>query len=229
MLLLFRLTVGSLGTSTANMFAKSSDGSIYKKLFDNNMDNQSFIKTKLGLEAVLTEPKSTMFNSNQYILGYSKFHCKLIPVWVGNFPLNHISMAMRRNSPYKIFMRSKLLEMTDRGQLNQLLTKFKLKQPDCNPRFPRGKPLGLDKISLPFLITFFGAVCSLCIMIYEKIFWIPINRSGNGNIQNSPRFIGIRNDLDKQTKELKLALLNLHVEDRTLQLVDDFIQTLHNI
>jgi hypothetical protein len=126
-------------------------------------------------------------------------------------------MALRKGSPYQIFMRTKLFQMTEMGQLNQIVSMFKLKSPDCKPNLVTGKPLGLNKLVLPFIIAIIGLTISLGILVYETLFWKPINRNYVHKVQ---RLNDIRNDLFVKTNDLKFAMLDLK---KDAPWVDDFM------
>lgn len=85
----FRLTTGEHGTAYADMFVHASKGSVYRKLFEGNMDNQSFLHTDTALGALQDDnhQKKTHFRSHQYILSFEMFNCKIVPVWLSPFPL----------------------------------------------------------------------------------------------------------------------------------------------
>jgi hypothetical protein len=218
---LFRLTTDEHGTAFAAMFVGASKGSVYRQLLENNMDNQSFVLTNTGLQGLQDNGMETHFHSYQYILSYEKFHCKMIPVWIGKFPLWHISMALPKGSPYQIFMRNKIFQMTEMGQLHQMMSKFKLKPPVCKPQLVKGKPLELNKLSLPFIIAIIGLATSLFILFYEKLtYTTPKNQD---YAQKLKMFNSIRNDIHKKTNELKLVVLMLKKDDSW---VDEILQVL---
>ena len=53
---------------------------------------------------------------------------------------------MTQGLPYEIFMRQLVFEMTERGQLNQVLKKWEEAKPDCAPILRSGSPFKLAKI-----------------------------------------------------------------------------------
>jgi hypothetical protein len=111
----------------------SNEGTIYRKLFEGNMDNSSYKNIKTALQDMLDIPNEVHLRSYQWILSFKEFDCQIIPVWVGKYPIATTSMAVTKNSPLRIFMKTKLFKMTEMGQLHQLVTGFKLKDPVCTP------------------------------------------------------------------------------------------------
>jgi hypothetical protein len=70
---------------------------------------------------------------------------------------------------------------------------------------------------LPFIIAIIGLTISLGILVYETLFWKPINRNYVHKVQ---RLNDIRNDLFVKTNDLKFAMLDLK---KDAPWVDDFM------
>jgi hypothetical protein len=205
----------------------SKEGTIYRKLFEGNMDNSSFKSSKTSaLQDLLNKPKQVHLRSYQTILGFKKFNCKITPVWVGKKPSAYISFSLTKNSPLLPFMNLKMFKMTERGQLNQIVTKLGLKPPNCNTKRKKGNPLGLYKICIPFIVGFIGLVASLAILVYEKIVWTAPKKPNQ--LQKLQKFYDIRTNVVKTTKSLKLYLLEVERYDLLL-FVETFITKLNRV
>lgn len=219
----FRLTTGRRGTSLANMLTDSKEGSIYRKIFQNNIDNSSFQSSKTSaLQDLLDRPKEVHLLNYQSVLGAKKVNCKITPVWLGKRLVSYTSFALTKNSPLKQFMKMKMFKMTEMGQINQIVSKFELKPPVCNQQRQKGNPLGLCKICIPFIVGYIGLVTSLTILAYEKI---ARPKKSNWS-QKLQRFYDVRTNLVKTTKKLKLYLLE--VNDQLL-FVEKFITNLNRV
>jgi hypothetical protein len=90
------------------------------------------------------------------------------PNWFG-------SIAIRKKSPYQVFMRNVIFQITEKGQLDWIISKFlsHAKPQDCKTGLAKGNPLGLKKISFPFFVAFIGLLLSVLTGLLEKLFWKP--------------------------------------------------------
>jgi hypothetical protein len=53
----YRLTTYTAGTSYQALFIMASQGSIYQRLLQNNMNNDSFMESSVGFQSLLDNPK----------------------------------------------------------------------------------------------------------------------------------------------------------------------------
>jgi hypothetical protein len=83
------------------------------------------------------------------------------------------SIAIAKGSPYGLFMRNVILQMTEKGQLNWMNLRFKLKPHDCSSGLAKGNPLALNKISFSCFVAMFGFLLSGLTCLCERIFWTP--------------------------------------------------------
>ena len=67
-------------------------------------------------------------------------------------------------------MKQIIFQMTETGQLNQLLKKWNIPEPNCSPLHKEGKPLSLEKMISLFIISIIGIFIGLIILLIEKIF-----------------------------------------------------------
>ena len=72
--------------------------------------------------------------------------------------------------PYGLFMKHVILDMTQKGQLHRINTKWgKLTQRNCKPMLLKGNPLNIEKLSSLFFIPFFGFLLASLSLLWEYI------------------------------------------------------------
>ena len=72
--------------------------------------------------------------------------------------------------PYGLFMKHAILDMTQKGQLHRINTKWdKLTQRNCKPLLQKGNPLNIEKLSSLFFIPFFGFLLANLGLLSEYI------------------------------------------------------------
>ena len=60
------------------MFLHGKKGSIYEKVYKNNMDGHgSFYSVDVDLEHLVNEVQSALIGYTHYIESYSQYHCKV--------------------------------------------------------------------------------------------------------------------------------------------------------
>ena len=86
------------------------------------------------------------------------------------------SIPMTKGLPYEIFMRHLIFEMTEKGQLSQILKKWENPKLDCGAIHKRGNPLSWQKLITLFIIVIIGisfAFATLCIeKMYHKFIFV---------------------------------------------------------
>ena len=72
--------------------------------------------------------------------------------------------------PYGVFMKHVILDMTQKGQLHRINTKWgKLTQRNCKPLLQKGNPLNIEKLSSLFFIPLFGFLLANLSLLCEYI------------------------------------------------------------
>ena len=72
--------------------------------------------------------------------------------------------------PYGLFMKHVILDMTQRGQLHRINTRWdKLTQRNCKPLLQKGNPLNIEKLSSLFFIPLFGFLLANLSLLWEYI------------------------------------------------------------
>ena len=94
-------------------------------------------------------------------------------------------MPITKGLPYGIFMKKIISDITEQGQLHQIIKKYEVQNPNCSPLHKEGKSLSLEKLTSVFIIVLIGVSISLIILIFEKRFhtnktWVHVsNRDAN--------------------------------------------------
>ena len=87
----------------------------------------------------------------------------------------YLSFGIPKESPYGPFLKSKVLDMIQNGELQKLIKKWENKEPDCSSLDKKGKPLTFQKLVSLFFIIAFGCLLVLFIFIVETctstLFW----------------------------------------------------------
>jgi hypothetical protein len=96
-------------------------------------------------------------------------------VWKSPLPMMIASIALKKGSPYGLFMRNVIFRITEKGQLNRLTSRYthRVKPQECKTGLAKGNPLRLKKISFLFFVASFGFLLSGLTCLCERIFWTP--------------------------------------------------------
>ena len=149
------------------------------------MDESSFTGTSKGISMVLGESTSGFMNVEDLIMDTKAYQeCKIEPIpW--RQTLGYVSMAVSKDSPFKEFMNSVILDIIQSGILEQSQTKWAIKKADCQPEV---KPISFQKVILSFTGISVGMIFALIMLIVEKKF-------RNIYKKNEPKYCYIREEL----------------------------------
>ena len=89
-------------------------------------------------------------------------------VWETKMAL--LGIPITKGLPFGIFMKQIIFEMTQNGQMNRLIKKWKMPKPDCKPIHREGEPLSLEKMISLFMISMIGFSIAIVINIIENVF-----------------------------------------------------------
>ena len=93
---------------------------------------------------------------------------QLLKIWSSKTAFLSDSMALKKNSPYKIFFNKGIQNMIDNGELQLYKQRnSKLTIIDCNLLPEGGVSLGFHKMVSIFTILLFGTVLSALSLFYE--------------------------------------------------------------
>ena len=102
-------------------------------------------------------------------MGFDKIYFfQIEEVW--KYKMGVFSIPMTKGLPFEIFMRQLIFEMTERGQLNQVLKKWEKAKPDCGTILRSGNPLSWQKLITVFMIVKMGILIALAILFIEKMY-----------------------------------------------------------
>ena len=80
------------------------------------------------------------------------------------------SIMYTKGLPYGLFMKHVIFDMTQKGQLHRINTKWdKLTQRDCKPLVRKGNPLSIEKLSSLFFIPLFGFLLAILSLLLEYV------------------------------------------------------------
>ena len=79
-----------------------------------------------------------------------------------------LSIINYNGMPYSIFMRQVIFDMTERGQLHQIIIKWKIPEQNCVPLIRKGTPISIEKIATLFIGLLFGLLCAFIVFVVEK-------------------------------------------------------------
>ena len=129
----------------------------------------------------------------------------------------YLSFGIPKESPYGPFLKSKVLDMIQYGQLQKMIKKWEHREPDCSALVKTGKPLPLEKLVSLFLIFAIGCLLVISIFILENcaLFWRK-DTSNKNVIENFKSSIA---DVQESIEDgrcpnaLSLSLLIKHSEE----------------
>ena len=110
----------------------------------------------------------------------------------------YLSFGIPKESPYGPFLKSKVLDMIQNGELQKLIKKWENKEPDCSTLDKKGKPLTLQKLISLFLIIATGCLLVLFIFIVENCtsYWRK-DTSNDNALENFKKALGDIQDVLK--------------------------------
>ena len=156
------------GTATSGLFTQSKPPSSYYKVYQNNVNNNSFTKDESTLvQRLMEEPESALFTNVQVPhISQEYFECKVVEVWKQS--IGYISFALKKDSPYQIFMNKAVKKLQESRQLYKIRKKWASPKPDCFAN-QEVNPLGFEKIISLLIIICMGIPLSLILVFYEKL------------------------------------------------------------
>ena len=134
-------------------------------------------------------------------------------VWLDD--VGSIAIPTTKGLPYGIFLRQIFIEISERGQLNQLQKKWEKVKPDCGgPLNHKVKALNLEKLISAFIIVLFGILAALSILAIEKIFYACKPKTCVSNKEANKRklqgiFKKLETNLDKDEIFLESTMMTM--------------------
>ena len=168
-ILLTSLKTNSLGQK----FINSEKGSIYGKLFENNVDeNLSFLGSDKAVQ-VLNDTKGrpkAIYDYNEELLQKAKLHniCGLRTVWKHSMPQPG-SVSFKKGFEFTNEFDSIVRKIVEVGIHQKLLSKYFATDEQCEVEQSIGTPLGYRKLVSLFAILLGGYILSLLCFGIETI------------------------------------------------------------
>ena len=108
-------------------------------------------------------------------------------------------MASTKGLPFTKFMTHTLFEIMENGQLNQLMQKWRVKQPACEDDI-NVKPLGFQKMTSLFVLIFIGIIFAFIVFLIENVMNERSPPKANKLMMNKLKFhfIGIEEVLEQE-------------------------------
>ena len=146
-------------------FINSKPGTLYNKIYTNNMDLESFLDSN-GIKIVSERPNTALYLAANIVHRSEYFsNCQIQEVmsqYQGPF-----SMAIGKFSPYKDFINQIIIDMESTGTLSQIKKRWAIKKPKCNTN--EVESIVPQKIISCFIGIVIGMVTSLVVLIMEKV------------------------------------------------------------
>ena len=121
-----------------------------------------------------------------------------------------ISYGLTKNSPYRIFIDSAIIDLFENGQIRKIIQKWTTSQQNC-PTEENKLPLGFEKLIFLLIVFGFGVLISMIMVAHEMISHSRmIARWGRDEIKIRQKVKGIRKCLiiKKTTDEQLISLLD---------------------
>ena len=145
-----------------NIFMKAAPGSIYEKVFRNNIDEDSFHYNLDKAIQKLSEVEEALL-VNWYAIKEDKRFCQLDEIWITDF--GYISIALTKNLPYQRIFNHALNIFMRNGQYQRSHQIWSPQSISCPP-LPFNY-LGFHKVVFLFAILVFGMAMAFAIFIFE--------------------------------------------------------------
>ena len=125
-------------------------------------------------------------------------------------------MALQKNSPYKVFMKHAIVQLSETGQMAQIRSRFISTPPDCQSGIVTVQALGVHKLIFLFIILAVGSFLSVWIFAWEMCYSGKKRDTFERHIKK----------LKHESKNAEDATIALNIE--VAKLVEDLYHTVDN-
>lgn len=147
-----------------DIFKNSGPRTTYGKVYDNNIDENSFhFNLDQAIQKLLGAKEALL--ANWYRVKEDKSFCQLENIWSTDF--GYTSIALTKNLPYRRIFNHALNEFIKNGQFQRSYQIWSAQTLSC-PSLPFNE-LGFHKVVFLFSILCIGIVLALATFIYERI------------------------------------------------------------
>ena len=134
--------------------------------------------------------------------------------------LGDSSIALTKGTPYFIFMKQVIFDITEKGQLQLMNNRWAINKPDCTPLRNKGKPLSIQKLFLVFTVCMIGILFTLVTLFVERWYFKP-KKSINSMKVETPKIeiniswqkVQIILETFSSEKDIRNGIIHLMVED----------------
>ena len=157
-------------TLAANDFKRSSNGSIWRKLFHGNMESKSFVGIDEGVERMMTDPHHTYYSfvsETKFYLSKKRLQCHTLIPWQSSQETSE-AIPIRKDFPYFDILNMETKKIKQSGLISLLISRYKGIQTQCD----EGKhhvEIGYEKVMLLFFILFGAACLALIFLIVIEV------------------------------------------------------------
>ena len=109
------------------------------------------------------------------LIGYIVFQIE--EVW--KYKMGVFSIPITKGLPFENFMRHLIFEMTEKGQLSQILKKWGIAKQDCGTILKSGNPLSWQKLITVFVIVKMGILLALASLFIEKMYYTCLSKNSS--------------------------------------------------
>ena len=157
-------------TATSKYLLDAKPGTAYSKVYENNVDDESFIyEFSNRMRSLFERPHTALFAYDNEVLVSNEYSdCKVNQVL--SVKKGDLAIALQKNSPYKMFLNHMLRKMFESGQMKKIAEHWATPEQNCAPLIRTGNPLTLEKLISLFMIIGFGVQLAFMVWIYEKFF-----------------------------------------------------------
>jgi len=162
----YRLNTYIKGSAPASFWMQSPPNSIFKTIFEQNMDDSSFNTYKESMAKTIDEPNEAFYGSFMNIQ-QEKMDCKLelvVPMDVGK-----LSFGVKKGFPFSSFLNSEITKLKKSGVLKHMVDQQEYGNIFCSEKEDLGKnvQITIQKVIFPFCIILFGILVSLILLALE--------------------------------------------------------------
>ena len=163
----YKVLTGSKSGFTAAQLLHAPKNSIFEKIFQDHMDNESFTGYGKGYKKVAySDTKLTFFGENDQV----KERCYLKAVWKS--PQRYFaSFALKKRSPYLAFFNQAILDLREKGVFHHLNEKWRqIIKVRCKAKDENLERISFEKIILLLVTLLVGIGMALIIVSIEFLF-----------------------------------------------------------
>ena len=166
--ILFRVLAQGKSSAYSQNFLVEDENSVWKKIRDNNMNEESFLSTRKSLPILLnsnSSQKFTVFSGTSNVKFYSPEPCLTKVAWKAPSPF-YESYGFPRNSPLFPFFNHAYKKIRESGAYHNKKNKWAISEPG-NCKSVKTSSIPIKKVISLFALLLCGVVFSGLILVFE--------------------------------------------------------------